>query len=94
MAAYEQMSDAIVRHQLWPLTVGTPSVRNRSVGIYLHCYQSASSRKMRDRERCHAAAKRFDTGPGYSELLNTTFALCPAGRSPASYRMNEVRVSH
>ena len=65
-------------------------MRNRSVGIYMRCYTSVVSRKVRDQKHCQQAAQRFDHGPDYRELLNTTFALCPAGRSPASYRMNEV----
>ena len=38
---------------------------------------------------CAAAAKRFDASESYAHLLDTVFHLCPTGRSPASYRMNE-----
>ena len=42
------------------------------------------------RARCRTYAKALEAAPSYLELLNTTFALVPAGRQPASYRLNEV----
>ena len=47
------------------------------------------------REACAEQSRRWQSGAqradwSYAALLNSTFALVPLGRSPASYRLNEV----
>ena len=42
------------------------------------------------RERCNAYDKAMGVAPSYLTLLNSTFALVPGGRQPASIRLNEV----
>ena len=39
---------------------------------------------------CAEYDAQLSRAPGYVALLNTTFALVPAGRQPASFRLNEV----
>ena len=39
--------------------------------------------------RCDGDA--YAQSPPFIDLLNSTFVLCPSGRSPASYRMSEVK---
>ena len=41
-------------------------------------------------DRCRAYDKAMQLAPAYTTLLNTTFALVPGGRQPASFRLNEV----
>ena len=41
-------------------------------------------------ELCDALKNASSAAPPYLELLNTTFALVPAGESPASMRLPEV----
>ncbi|CAM9123001.1 unnamed protein product [Ectocarpus sp. 6 AP-2014] len=38
---------------------------------------------------CEASQREYDSSPSYGDLMNTTFALLPAGRSPATYRLAE-----
>ncbi|CAM9123156.1 unnamed protein product [Ectocarpus sp. 6 AP-2014] len=38
---------------------------------------------------CGASQREYDSSPSYGDLMNTTFALLPAGRSPATYRLAE-----
>ena len=41
-------------------------------------------------DRCSAYDEAMRLAPEYTTLLNTTFALVPGGRQPASFRLNEV----
>lgn len=43
-----------------------------------------------NRAWCDTLAKAAADFPPYPDLLNTTFALVPGGRQPASFRLNEV----
>ena len=47
-------------------------------------------RDVATRSLCDRLARDFKSAPSYAALLNTTFALVPAGRQPASYRLAEV----
>ncbi|CAB1104737.1 GT47 [Ectocarpus sp. CCAP 1310/34] len=38
---------------------------------------------------CEASQREYYSSPSFGELMNTTFALLPAGRSPATYRLAE-----
>ncbi|CAN0075141.1 unnamed protein product, partial [Ectocarpus sp. 4 AP-2014] len=38
---------------------------------------------------CEAFQQEYNDSPSYGDLMNTTFALLPAGRSPATYRLAE-----
>ena len=42
------------------------------------------------RDLCNAYDKAMEVAPSYLTLLNSTFALVPGGRQPASFRLNEV----
>lgn len=98
--ALERMADSFVRHSLFALEHVSADARGRAVGVYLHCFEPRTGSRRRNSapdssmgEQCLRSAARERLGPSYSELLNTTFALCPAGRSPASYRMSEALAS-
>lgn len=41
-----------------------------------------------NKELCESSRKEYDRA-SYGDLMNTTFALLPAGRSPATYRLGE-----
>lgn len=41
-----------------------------------------------NKELCQSSQKGYDE-TSYADLMNTTFALLPAGRSPATYRLGE-----
>ncbi|CAN0464627.1 unnamed protein product, partial [Laminaria digitata] len=42
----------------------------------------------RNVELCESLQREYDK-TGYGDLMNTTFALVPSGRSPATYRLGE-----
>jgi hypothetical protein len=86
----ERTTDGVQRHALlWLQHV--QSVRRGRVGVYLHCHDPSHTlaSKRRGLGMCSAARQRYERAPPYRALLNTSFVLCPIGRSPASYRMNE-----
>lgn len=43
-----------------------------------------------NKDYCRQSRQRYDLYD-YERLMNTTFALVPAGRSPGSFRLGEVR---
>ena len=59
------------------------------IEVWLQCTRFGRTRS--SSKSCERLEREFRSGaPSYAELLNTTFALVPAGRQPASYRLAEV----
>ena len=59
------------------------------IEVWQRCHKAATA-SASERHRCERHEHDFNAAPSYVELLNTTFAIVPAGRQPASYRLAEV----
>jgi hypothetical protein len=66
----------------------TPGKR---IVVALQCHKIHGQHKLpANSDRCSAYDEATRLAQGYTTLLNTTFALIPGGRQPASFRLNEV----
>ena len=63
---------------------------DNGVAVLMHCFEVHGDHlKPQHAEYCtHLRSTYGDYS--YSDVMNTTFALVPAGRSPASFRLGEV----
>ena len=62
----------------------------KRVEVFQNCHKASRTASAQTRNLCERLAREFNSAPTYADLLNTTFALVPAGRQPASYRLAEV----
>ena len=68
--------------------LNTPAKR---IVVAVQCHKIHGEHKLPAySDRCSAYDEAMRLVPAYTTLLNTTFALVPGGRQPASFRLNEV----
>lgn len=92
---YMDHAEGTQRRQLLHMQLNTSAA---GVAVYQRCFQRVGCLGWQCRQwqrpfnlrQCEELERRFNDAPSYSSLLNTTFALVPSGRSPASWRLNEV----
>lgn len=66
---------------------------DNGVAVVVHCFEIHGDHlKPENVEHCAKLRSTYEDY-SYSDVMNTTFALVPAGRSPASYRLGEVSVA-
>ena len=64
---------------------------DNGVAVVMHCFEGHGDQlKPENVEYCRHQSNTYE-GYSYDDIMNTTFALVPAGRSPASFRLGEVR---
>lgn len=63
------------------------------IAVVMHCFENHGAHlRPENVEECSRLRSTYDDFT-YDDLLNSTFGLVPAGRSPASFRLGEVRHS-
>lgn len=63
---------------------------DNGVIMSLHCFEKHQEQLLPENvEYCERLHERYDDFE-YEDIMNTTFGLVPAGRSPGSYRLGEV----
>ena len=89
---YFKRAEGSQREMLLQLIQST-SVK-RPIQVILRCHKVHNEDKLpENRDRCSRYETAAKAGPSYVDLLNTTFALVPAGRQPATIRLGEVMAS-
>ena len=69
--------------------LGEAAVNDTSVVVVEHCQTRHKEHlQSRNKDLCQDLQREYDK-TDYGDLMNTTFALIPAGRSPATYRLGE-----
>ena len=92
---YMDHAEGTQRRQLLHMQLNTSA---DGVAVHQKCFQRVGCLGWQCRQwqrpfnlkQCEELEKRFNAAPSYASLLNTTFALVPSGRSPASWRLNEI----
>ena len=63
---------------------------DNGVAVVVHCFEIHGAHLMPENVDFCSNLKATYGKYRYSDVMNTTFALVPAGRSPASFRLGEV----
>lgn len=58
----------------------------------LHCFEKHNEHVLPSNIGPCKTLRSYYDDHGYTELMNTTFGIVPAGRSPGTYRLAEVSV--
>ena len=73
------------------LNLSRLSTPRRPIVVAEACHKLHGEHRLpANREFCDGLDRGMVAAPPYMELFNTTFALVPGGRQPASFRLNEV----